>query len=189
MRDEVAVISGAASGIGRLPRVGQIGLVVEDPARGMEVYGEALGVKRWYRSKMASHELFFRGEPTSIDWDIVVGYSGGVQVELIHVREAGPNLYHELLGRDGRGFHHFGVVVRDFNHRIKQAAAAGIDVVQNGRIGFAGGATCRFAYLDTKTTLGFVLELIEMRIYGLQLGMPEWLLKAGALTGDVERPN
>jgi len=188
VRDEVAFISGAAGGIGRLPRVGQIGLVVRDPARAMEVIGGTLGVKRWYRSKMASYELFYRGEPTPIDWDIVVGSSGRVQVELIHIRESGPNLYHEVLGPNGSGFHHLGVVVRDFDRRLEDAGRAGIEVLQNGSIRFSGGGVCRFAYLGTAAMLGFILELIEMRIFGLQPGMPEWLLRLGLLTGDVERP-
>ena len=76
----------------------------------MVAYGRALGVRSWYRSKIAEQELFHAGEPTEIDWDIVVGSSGRVQV-----------------------------------------------------------------------------ELIETKVYGLNLGMPEWLLKVGRLTGDVER--
>ena len=135
---------------------------------------------------MASFELRFRGDPTEMDWDIVVGYSGRVQVELIRVHRAGPNIYHEVLGRDGSGFHHLGVVVRDFDSRLQRATDGGIGVLQDGGITFAGGGKCRFAYLDTMDRLGFILELIEMRVYGLQLGMPEWLLKVGTLTGDVE---
>ena len=172
--------------LGRLPAVGQLGLVVQDMDAAVASCGTALGVRRWYRSRMASYEVFFRGEPTAMDWDIVVGYSGKVQVELIQVRETGPNLYHELLGSEGAGFHHLGVVVRDFDRRLKRADSAGIEVLQHGAIRFAGGGACRFAYLDTVPGLGFILELIEMKVYGLQLGMPEWLLRVGTLTGDVE---
>jgi hypothetical protein len=64
---------------------------------------------------------------------------------------------------------------------------AGTDVLQSGFIRFAGGGACRFAYLDTVDRLGCILELIEMKVYGLQLGMPEWLLRVGTLTGDVDR--
>lgn len=175
------------SGIGRLPGLAQIGLVVTDMDRATEDCGDAFGVRRWYRSRMASYEVRFKDVSVDIEWDIVVGCSAGVQVELIRVRRAGPNLYHEALGPDGSGFHHFGVVVRDFDRRIRRAGAVGIEVLQDGVIDFAGGAACRFAYLDTFDTLGFILELIEMKVYGLQLGMPEWLLRVGTLTGDVER--
>lgn len=172
--------------LGRLPAVSQLGLVVTDMSRSTAGYGAALGVRRWYRSRMAWHEVVYRGEPTAIDWDIVVGYSAGVQVELIEIRDAGPNLYHEILGSDGWGLHHLGVVVRDFDRRVDRARRAGLEVAQHGAIRFAGGATCRFAYLDTRAELGFILELIEMRVFGLQPGMPEWLLRVGTLTGDVE---
>jgi hypothetical protein len=168
-------------------RVGQIGLVVRDTRRGMESCARALGVRRWYRSRMASHEVRYRGEPTEIDWDIVAGYSGRLQVELIELRSAGPNLYHELLGRDGEGFHHLGIVVRGFDTQLARARDRGWEVAQHGRIRFAGGGACRFAYLDTVGELGFTLELIEVLTYGVNLGMPEWLLRIGTLTGDVER--
>jgi len=177
----------AVAALGRLPGLSQIGMVVRDVTSAISTYGTAFGVTRWYRSRMASFEVVYRGEPTPMDWDIVVGYSGRVQVELIKVREAGPNLYHELLGEEGAGFHHVGVVVRDLDRRLERARAAGLAPAQHGAIRFAGGATCRFAYLDTLDTLGTILELIEMRVYGLQLGMPEWLLRVGTMTGDVER--
>ena len=177
----------AVAALGRLPRLSQIGIVVRDVNAATKAYGTAFGVPRWYRSRMASFEVAYRGEPTPMDWDIVVGYSGKVQIELIEVREAGPNLYHELLGAEGAGFHHLGVVVRDLGRRLGRAGAAGLGVAQHGAIRFAGGAACRFAYLDTLDTLGFILELIEMKVYGCQLGMPEWLLRVGTITGDVER--
>jgi hypothetical protein len=173
--------------LGRLPRLNQLGLVVRDLDSAMSSYGAALGVATWYRSRMASFRLFFRGDRIDMDWDIVVGYSGRVQVELIRVHEAGPNLYHELLGPMGSGFHHLGVVVRDFDRRLERASGAGLEVLQHGAIDFAGGGACRFAYFDTVPILGFILELIEMKVYGLQLGLPEWLLRAGTLTGGVDR--
>ena len=70
--------------------IDQIGFVVDDLSSSMTTLGGALGVRAWYRSKMSSFELHYRDRPTTIDWDIVVGYSGRVQVELILVREAGP---------------------------------------------------------------------------------------------------
>jgi catechol 2,3-dioxygenase-like lactoylglutathione lyase family enzyme len=171
----------------RLPAVGQLGIVVRDMNRAVAAYQASLGVGAWYRSRMASYEVHYRGEPTAMDWDIMVGYSGALQIELIEVRDAGPNLYHELLGPEGWGFHHLGVLVRDFDRRLERARRAGFEVAQHGAIRFAGGGACRFAYLDSVSELGLILELIEMRVYGLQLGMPEWLLRLGIVTGDVER--
>ncbi|MEX1311640.1 MAG: VOC family protein [Candidatus Sulfomarinibacteraceae bacterium] len=169
-----------------LPPVRQLGLVVDEMDRAMSDLGASFGVRHWYRSKMAAYEVVYRGQPTEIEWDIVVGYSGGIQIELIRVNEAGPNLYHDVLG-DGTGLHHVGSVVRDLDRRLDRICDAGIDVLQSGSIRFAGGGACRFAYLDTADRLGVILELIEMKVYGLQVGMPEWLLRVGTLTGDVER--
>jgi hypothetical protein len=169
-----------------MPPIRQLGFVVHDIDTARSDLGAAFGVRRWYRSKMASFEVVFRGQPIEMDWDIVVGYSAGIQIELIRVIHAGPNLYHDLLG-DDTGFHHMGAVVRDFDDRLQRCAETGIDVLQSGSIRFAGGGACRFAYLDTLDRLGVILELIEMKVYGLQLGMPEWLLRIGTLTGDVER--
>jgi catechol 2,3-dioxygenase-like lactoylglutathione lyase family enzyme len=168
-----------------MPPIRQLGFVVQDVDRARVEFDAAFGVRRWYRSKMAAYEVVYRGQPIEIDWDIIVGYSGGLQIELIRVVEAGPNLYHEVLGEE-IGFHHVGTVVRDFDRRVGRMEDAGIEVLQSGSIRFAGGGACRFAYLDTADRLGCILELIEMKVYGFQLGMREWLLRVGTLTGDVE---
>ena len=49
-----------------------------------------------------------------------------------------------------------------------------------------GDAVTRFAYLDTLPYCGFIVELIETRLWGMNLGMPEWLIRVGQLTGATE---
>ena len=98
--------------LGPLPGIGQVGILVHDMSRAMAVYSGALGVGRWYRSRTEGRETVYRGSPVELDLDIVVGYAGRVQVELVRVLSEGrDNVYHQVLGNDGFGFHHFGTGV------------------------------------------------------------------------------
>ncbi|TFH43293.1 MAG: VOC family protein [Chrysiogenales bacterium] len=164
----------------RLPPFSQIGITVPDIRKGVRCYGVLLGIPRWYRTVITRVEYFYRGSPIDQKLDIAVGYSGKMQVELIEVSGADENIYTGTLG-----FHHLGVTVGDMDRRLEAMEHAGITPVQTGTIAFGRGGVTRFAYLDTMTIAGFILELIETRAFGINLGMPRWLVSLGRLTGDT----
>jgi hypothetical protein len=136
---------------------------------------------------MKRYEIFYRGNPVRIEWDIVMGYSGGVQVELINVlHSSGPNIYSEVLGTDGEGFHHICASVDNLDKTLSGMRVEGIKIVQHGVTHLAGGSIGQYAYVDTRGICGCVLELLEVRLHGIRVKNAQWLLRLGEVIGSVE---
>jgi hypothetical protein len=173
--------------LARIPGVGQIGIMVRDTAEAMAAYSTYLGVPRWYRSRTLQRETVYRGRPSDLELDIVVGYAGRVQIELVRVVSGGSgNVYHEVLGDDGWGFHHFGFIVRRIDDHLARIERSGPEVLQASTIRNVGGIVIRTAFLDTLEGCGFLTELIEARLHGISVGMPQLLARIGARLGNIE---
>jgi hypothetical protein len=173
--------------VGGLPGLGQVGILVQDSDEAMAAYSAFLGVPRWYRSRTEHRETHYRDLLVELELDIVVGYAGRVQIELVRVVSGGPdNVYHQVYGADGRGFHHFGFIVRRIDDHLARVASSGIEVLQASTLRNVGGVVIRTAFLDTMSSCGFLTELIEARLHGLSVGMPRWLPALGARMGNVE---
>jgi hypothetical protein len=173
--------------LGGLPGLGQVGIMVQDTNEAMTAYSAFLGVPRWYRSRTEHRETRYLGRRVELELDIVVGYAGRVQIELVRVVSGGPdNVYHQVLGADGRGFHHFGFIVRRIDDHLVRVERSGVEVLQASTLRNVGGMVIRTAFLDTIASCGFLTELIEARLHGLSVGMPRWLTRLGGRLGNVE---
>ncbi len=101
-------------------------------------------------------ELTYRGNPGDFEIHLSLAYAGDTQFEVIQpVR--GASLYTEFLEAKGPGLHHLGFLVDDFDAAAETYAQNGYPVVQSGVF---GGST-RFAYYDTESRCGAIMELIE----------------------------
>jgi methylmalonyl-CoA/ethylmalonyl-CoA epimerase len=169
-----------------LPPVTQIGMVVPDLLEGVRFYREFLGIPKWYHTVITECSYSYRNRPIDILLDIAVGYSGKTQIELIQVHGNDDNIYHAHPGEAGFGFHHFGVVVNDLEKAKGLMKDRGFAPLQEGTLKYAGGGKTKVAYLDTMDKAGLILELIETKAFGLNLGMPEWLVNLGRITGDTK---
>jgi len=69
-----------------LPKIGQIGIVVNDMDTSIQHYSKLLNLGSWFRSKTIEHEILFRGRKIILELDLLFAYSGGIQVELIDVK-------------------------------------------------------------------------------------------------------
>ncbi len=170
----------------KLPPPNQVGIIVTDLARGAYFYGSLLNIKRWYKTRIVDAECFYRGNAIKQTLQIAVGYAGGIQYELILQSSSEENIYNSIYSEDKGGFHHLGSVVGDIDRRLSVLEEAGIKPLQTGTIRFGRAGVTRYAYLDTMELAGFILELIETRAFGINMGMPEMLPRLGLLTGDTE---
>jgi hypothetical protein len=59
-------------------------------------------------------------------------------------------------------------------------AGRGFAPLQEGTLKYAGGGKTRVAYLDTVDKAGLILELIETKAFGLNLGLLSWLINRAA---------
>jgi hypothetical protein len=99
----------------------------------------------------------YRGEPATIDISIALGFTGGLCIELIQQHDDRPSVYQEEIDRRGYGQHHIAVLEPDVEDRIRQYEDKGSPCLFRGA--FAMGA--EVAYIDTRATLGCMLELVE----------------------------
>lgn len=142
------------------PRSGliQLGYVVADLDGAMASYSRLLGIPRWevIRS-FRGEDPWYLGKPSTAAAHIAMGFSGHTQIELIQPADEQPSVLRDESGAVQPGFHHFGVAAEDFDTALAALTANGDEVVFQDR----PNATTRVAYVDTRATLGAMVELIE----------------------------
>jgi len=102
-------------------------------------------------------EPVYRGKPTSLDISIALGYTGSLCIELIQQHDERPSVYLEEINRKGYGQHHIAILEPKVEQRISHYESEGSPCLFRGA--FAMGV--EVAYLDTRATLGCMLELVE----------------------------
>jgi hypothetical protein len=100
--------------------------------------------------------LHYRGRPTKFDHSIALGQVGPIQIELVEQHDATPSVYRDSVPAGAEDFHHMGGFVDDFDAEIARYRTLGAELAYGGVWG-----NMRFAYLDTRAQLGFMLEVLE----------------------------
>ncbi len=99
--------------------------------------------------------LEYRGKKGYFNCDFAFGQAGGVQVELIQVNSAAPNVFAELSPQGSRsGFHHVAMFPKNLEAAITAYQQAGLELVMRGNFG-----STPIAFIDTRPLLGFMVEL------------------------------
>lgn len=163
----------------------QLGLIVRDMDTAVKEHSEVYGIKKWFRINIKSIEYVYKGERQHLVLDIVMGYCKGTQIELIQVIEGDSNIYVDLLLKEN--LVHSGVCVRGFDKKITALKQRGYKELHHGTIRTKGISTVRMAYFDCRKELGYILEVVEVKSLGINIGMPRILLQAGRLAGDATR--
>jgi len=134
--------------------VKQIAYVVDDLDAAIDRWVRTLRVGPFFRLDHAVVEdLRYRGEPSTAELSLAVGNSGGVQIELLALRNAAPSIYRELP----RGVHHLALFADDFERESARLAGLGHPVAWALRI----PGICRVHYHDTLDAFGHFVELWE----------------------------
>jgi len=168
-----------------LPQIGQVGYLVNDVEQTCLKHGRQLGVSNWYRPRIRCFEHFHEGRPLDQRFDIAIGYSGGVQIEVFGVDGADRAL---LAGSSGEPhLNHVGFFIEDTKAVRARLMSDGYATLQHGRFSFVRWSKTNMAYLDTRAQLGVIVELIENRFKGWRIDMPEWYVRLGVMTGQIDR--
>ncbi len=170
----------------KLPKVNQIGIVVPDIGKAVRYYSKILNIKPWFRSKTASNNAVFQGESFSLELDIALAFSGGLEIELIQMLTDRKCIYSAIMKNQGGGLHHIGTMVTGFDKKIEQLKTMGIGVIQSGIIKTVGGAVTKYAYMDTISTCGIISEIIESKLAGMPVFHNNFMMHVGRLTGDID---
>lgn len=158
----VSLVSGLSLGSTPLGSAGQVGILVPDLEKGIDLYGRLLGIEEWqcycYDQEFMPWSRYGQ-EEGAFGMKIAMGGSNP-QIELIQPL-AGPSIYHDFIAEGRMGLHHLGVFVDDLDAAISLMTGAGYQVTQTAR-GYGLGGDGGFAYFDTDSDLGVVIEAIEI---------------------------
>ena len=168
-------------------KVGQIGMVVRDAKRSAEYFSKLYNIKPWFRANLAKKEIFYNGKEIDLDAEILIGFCGGVEIELIQVNNDVENIYSDILKKQDGGVHHIGFFISGYDSKLAAMKTLGVEPLQWGTLKTTGGAVTRFVYFDTIKTCGTITEFIETKFLGLIMPHTQFMVKISALTGDVTR--
>ncbi len=136
----------------------QVAYVVQDLDAALERWIKHMNAGPFFvLEHFQAMDTTYRGQPTDPDISIALGFSGGVCVEFIYQHDDGPSVYRDVHGRDGEGFHHWGVATDTFDDDVARYRDMGHELAFTGRVAVGD----RFAYMDTVAELGGMIELIE----------------------------
>ncbi len=144
-----------------LPPIAQIGIVVRDLKRAMDAYSESLGIGPWNVHTASAPPLncTYKGEPAHYRVMLAFAQFGSLSIELIQYQE-GDTIHRDFSRDRGEGVEHLGVHVLDLDVALADMRERGIGVLQQAD-GMGVRRDGRYAYLDTESSLGTVLELIQ----------------------------
>ena len=136
--------------------IGQVGVVVKDIDKTIE-YLSSLGIGPFepaHRAPIVERKVW--GKPVALELKVRFAQMGQVELELIQPCK-GEGIQKKFLESKGEGIHHFGFFVDDLDQEVAKLVKQGVKVIQSGRRSTGGG----FAYLETDTVGGIILELIQ----------------------------
>lgn len=162
----------------KMPKLGQVGIVVRDIDETISYYKEAFGIGPWAVFTGEPVECVERGKRITFKGKMAMAQTGRVELELIQILE-GRSFHSDFLEERGEGIHHIGFFVNNFEERMAAVRDAGIEVLHQGLLKQMG-LTIKYAYLETTTIGGVIIELIEQRFLGLPLFAKSLLLPLGA---------
>ena len=138
----------------------QNGYVARDLRAAMDHWVKVLGVGPWFHIEQVKTDYFrHRGMDSPVEMSIALANSGDLQIELIQQTNDAPSMYKEFLDSGREGLQHVAYWTRDYQALYDRALSLGYKVGHEGQI---GGELGRFAYFDTETHPGTVIEISDI---------------------------
>jgi hypothetical protein len=137
----------------------QSAYVVKDLKASMKRWHETHGAGPFFYMEnctMGPDTFSYRGKPGTVNFGVAIGNMGQFQLELIEPYDDLPSAFRDTYKVGEEGFHHFGIVARDYDEAIAHYTGSGYAVSQSG---FSNGM--RFTYFDTRREFQCMTEIIE----------------------------
>lgn len=143
---------------------GQYGMVCADVAAEIEAL-EALGATPFVHANMEAPGWNEQGEKKKVKVEMAMGYTGDEQIELLGPGQ-NTDFYRDAIPADGGlTLHHVCCMENNIEELKRSLPDAGYPLYLEGGINL-GVISTRFAYFDTRTELGFWLEIAQYRMLG-----------------------
>lgn len=134
----------------------QYAYVVNNIDQATRDWFEAVGAGPFFISRHhKSEDMTYRGQPFDPDLSYAFGQAGGAHIQLIQQHDDGPSVYRDMYDAGQTGFHHFALLVPDFDAEKARFEAAGCAAVMTLT------SASRVAYMDARARLGCFVELYE----------------------------
>jgi hypothetical protein len=99
----------------------------------------------------------YRGQPAAeVNISAAMAQAGEMQIELVCQHDDQPSFWRDVVPKGQSGLHHLALYSTDYERDLAAYTAAGTEVAFSGLM--MGNRVC---WLDTTSTLGFMVELIE----------------------------
>lgn len=139
------------------PKIVQICFVVNDLDEAIANWVETRNAGPFFVGKdLSGVPIDYKGTESSLAISVAMGMAGDLQIELLKPSGEAPSVYSDMFRPGETGFHHVAAFVPDFEQAVQDHVANGHEM--NSRGIFAGD---KFAYMDTRASLGFFTELYE----------------------------
>ena len=146
------------SAITQLGEVMQLAYVPADFDGALKFWIETMGAGPFFAlDHVALEDVRYRGAPANIDFSMVLGYWGDIQIELIRQHNGAPSIYKAWRDEGREGLHHVCILVDDMALARKTVAAAGATVAQEAKV--PGGG--EVIYVDTGGGPGTTVEILK----------------------------
>ena len=138
--------------------VTQIGLVVKDINKSIDLYSSILGLPKpqvVITDEYEKAQTNYKGQPSKARAKLAFFNMGQVQIELIEPMGE-PSTWKDGLDDRGEGVHHIAFQIKDTGKVVQYLELKGVPMVQQGK--YTGGM---YTYMDATKPLGVVIELLE----------------------------
>lgn len=134
--------------------------VVESLDEAMAYWTKICGVGPFYVIPDCAIENYaYRGQSGgALRFSGALAQAGPIQIELIQQHGDDPSAYRDVYPAGTGGFHHVCAFAKDYDADVERYRSAGASVAHSGQFG-----DMRFCYLDTRSAMGCMTELIEDR--------------------------
>ena len=131
--------------------------VVPDLDSAMRHWNKMLGVGPFLVNRnLQISDPLYRGKPHEVRFSTAVAQSGSAQIELVEQHSDGPSAFRDTVPLGETRLHHVATIATDYDQEL--ARYAQYEIAAEGRFG-----DIRFAYFDTSSTVGTMLEILEDR--------------------------
>lgn len=143
--------------IARLGPIMQLAYVPGDTDAALAFWTQVMGAGPFFRMAHIGYKSArYRSEDSKVDFSVLIGYWGDMQIELIEQHCDSPSIYKSWLDEGREGLHHVCLVVDDIAEARAAAADAGLAIEQE--IFLDGGEAI---YIDTGGGPGTMVEVLE----------------------------
>ncbi len=137
----------------------QMSYVVKDIQAAMRQWSANARVGPWFLlDHFTGTNPIYRGQPSTADVSIAMGFAGHMNIELIQPNDNEPSVYKEWIDQKGYGFHHWGIATRNLQADVSAYQARGHALAFLAGVPSGGSV----AYMDTTAEMPGYVEFIEL---------------------------